>query len=268
MKISVITPNYNGDRFLARTLESVVAQHSADAGFELEYIVVDGGSTDTSPGILHRYAHGITALIREPDQGPADAINKGLQRATGDVLAWLNADDTYTPDALARVAAAMTQNPDAALCFGHCTIVDEHDCEIRRGITRFKQFWYPLSSRFTIQTLNYVSQPALFFRRSAWEQAGPLRTDLTAAWDYDLLLRLWRSGRAVRIGRPPLAAFRWTAASISGTHFETQFREELEAARTDAGRFSPQVLMHQVVRYAIIAVYRWMARRQRTGASA
>jgi len=263
MKISVVTPNFNGERFLEESVRSVVSQ-GAD-GVALEYIVVDGGSTDGSAGILDRYRADISVLVSEPDDGPADAINKGLAKATGDVLCWLNADDRYYPGALGRVARALADRPDAALCFGHCPIVDEQGVEIRRGITRFKAFFFPLSSRFTIQCLNYVSQPAMFFRREAFEKAGPLRTDLLAAWDYDLLLRLWRQGGALRLRRPPLAAFRWHPGSISGRDFATQFREEFNAACADAGKTSLQALLHLGVRWGIVGSYALMRSRREKG---
>ncbi len=264
MKISVITPNYNGGRFLDRCLRSVRAQRGG--GVVVEHIVMDGGSTDDSAAILESHRIHLDAVVCERDRGPADAINKGLRRATGDVLAWLNADDTYHDGALVRAAAVLSAHPDRALCFGRCRIVDESDNEIRRGITRFKEAFFPLSSRFTIQSINYVSQPAMFFRRAAFEAAGPLREDLKAAFDYDLILRLWRQGGAVRVKGPPLADFRWHPSSISGSTFRLQFAEELEAAMRDAGRWSPQAVAHRFVRWGIVAAYSAMSRVRHRGA--
>lgn len=260
MKISVVTPNWNGERYLDETLRSIAAQRAQ--GADVEMIVVDGMSTDGSAAILDRHRDEIDRLIREPDTGPASAINKGLRVATGEVLAWLNADDAYAPGALARVAKTMRRRPDKALCFGRCRIVDEGGHEIRHGITRFKEAFFPLSSRFTIQSINYISQPAMFFRRRAFEVAGPLREDLKAAWDYEFVLRLWRRGGGVRVPGEPLASFRWHPASISGQHFQRQFKEEYDAAVADAGRFSPQALLHLGVRAGIVTIYRQMARRR------
>lgn len=261
--ITVVTPNYNGARYLAQAIESVLAQRRA--GVEVEYIVVDGGSTDGSLDILKRYASEISRLIVEPDHGPASAINKGLTLARGEILAWLNADDHFHPGALARVEAAFAAHPLRALGFGRCRIVNEDGAEIRRAITRFKEACFPFSSHFLIQTLNYISQPAMFFRRSAFERAGPLREDLRAAFDYDLTLRLWRQGGGFRISGPPLADFRWRPDSISGRRFREQFREEYEAARRDAGRWAPQVWLHAVVRWGIVAVYSGLTSQRRSG---
>ncbi len=261
MRFSIITPNYNGERFLEQTLRSVISQ--ADDGVELEYIVVDGNSTDNSHKIIEKYSDRLAKTIIEKDTGPANAINKGLALASGDVLAWLNADDLYYPNTLRRVQQALEGRPEAAICFGACPIIDTQGQEIRAGITRFKEFFYPLSSRFTYQCINYLSQPALFFRRSAFKEAGPLRENMIAAWDYEFILRLWRSGDAVQVSGGPLAAFRWHEQSISGQQFAIQFQEEYKAAQDDAGRFSPQTLLHFFVRWGIVGIYSLMASRRR-----
>ena len=155
MKISVITPNFNGERFLEGTLKSVLAQR--DDGVDLEYIVVDGQSTDRSMDIIRAHGNRIDRVICEQDSGPANAINKGLRAVTGDVVGWLNADDTYYPRTLERVTRTMELHPSRALCFGHCPIVNKAGAEIRIGITRFKELFFPFSCRFVIQCINYVS---------------------------------------------------------------------------------------------------------------
>lgn len=263
MKISIVTPNFNGGRHLDACLKSLHAQR-AD-GIELEHIVVDGGSRDDSHAIIERRRAQLARVLIEPDRGPADAINKGLRLASGELVGWLNADDLLYPGALARAAETARRRPDAALYFGRCRIIDEDDREIRRGITRFKEAFFPISSRFVFQCINYISQPATLFRRTAVEAAGPLREDLKAAFDYEFFLRLWRQGGAARVPGEPLAAFRWHAASISGQHFARQFREEYEAARADAGRFSPQTLIHLGVRWGIVGCYTLMTRAHRAG---
>lgn len=255
--ITVITPNYNGARFLERCLQSVIQQR--EAGVELEYIFVDGGSTDESMAIVERYRDRIDVVISEKDNGPASAINKGLRIAKGDIVAWLNADDFYYPGTLARVAKAFEDHPGKALGFGGCLIVDEQDLEIRRGITKFKEMFFPVSSRFTLQCINYISQPAMFFRREAMKCTGLLREDLKAAWDYDFILGLWRCGDGFRIPGLPLSAFRWHAGSISGQHFRRQFKEELAAAVHDAGWCTPQALIHWGVCWGIIGCYTAMS---------
>ncbi len=261
-RISIVMPSFNSGRYIEEALRSVVAQR-CDPVCEIELIVVDGGSNDNTPAVLERYRGAIARLIVEPDHGPAAAINKGMRLAGGDILAWLNADDRYHPGALERVAAAFARRPERRFCFGHCRIVDEDGREIRRNITRCKEACFPLACRPLIQTLNFVSQPSLFFTRRAWEGAGALREEMLAAFDYEFLLRLWRQGGSMRLARPPLADFRWHAGSISGGGFERQFREEWEAAAADAGRWAPQTLLHAGVRRTIVACYRGMAHARR-----
>lgn len=263
LKFSIITPNKNGGRFLDETLRSVLSQR--ESGVDLECIVIDGGSTDDSLKIIGRYEQDISRIISEPDRGPVSAINKGLRLASGGIVAWLNADDRYHPGTLKRVSQVMAAHSGKALCFGACRIIDEEGREIRRGITCFKEAFFPLSSRFSIQCLNYISQPAMFFRRSALEAAGYLREDMVAAWDYDLTLRLWRQGGAVHVPGAPLADFRWHPDSISARRFHIQFREEFDAAARDAGYLAPQTWIHGIVRWGIVGAYTLMAASRQNG---
>ncbi len=158
MRFSIITPSYNSGRFLEGTLRSIIAQ--LDADLEVELIVIDGGSSDQSLEILERYRAKISQLVVEKDHGPANAINKGLGLSSGEIVAWLNADDLYYPGALARVRETMARQPAAPFCFGKCPIIDSEGGEVRTPITRFKEAFYPVSSRFTYQCINYLSQPA------------------------------------------------------------------------------------------------------------
>lgn len=258
MRFSIITANYNTGAFLEGTLLSILKQKQP--GVELECIVVDGGSTDGSHEIIEKFRGSIDQLVIEKDSGPANAINKGLALATGEVIAWLNADDIYYADTLQRVAQCFAQGgAGVVFCFGGCPIINEEGLEIRAGITGFKEFFFPYSSRFLHQAINYISQPALFFRRSALAKVGFLREDMVAAWDYEFILRLWREGTGKVVPGAPLAAFRWHEASISGQNFSLQFKEEFEAAKNDAGLFSLQTFLHFGVRWGIVAAYSGMS---------
>jgi len=260
MRFSVITPSYNSGTYLEQTIQSIIGQQGKEV--DLEYIVVDGGSTDHTPEILNKYKNNIAHLIVESDAGPAHAINKGLSIATGDIISWLGADDIYYANTLRRVGRAASENPSAPFFFGSCPIINDRGEEIRQGITKFKEFFYPISSRFTFQCINYLSQPAVFFRKEVMEEIGPLRVDMVAAWDYELFLRLWQVGDADRIPGEPLAAFRWHDQSISGSSFTVQFKEEYEAARYDAGRFCLQTLLHFFVRWGIVGAYTLMTAKR------
>ena len=264
MLFSIITPSYNSEKYLGQTLASIALQRGD--GLKIELIVIDGLSTDGSRRILEEYRSQIDILVIEKDHGPADAINKGLALAQGDILAWLNADDVYLPGALQRVQEAWQGAGDAPFLFGKCAIINEESVEIRGAISRFKELFYSLNSRFTFQCLNYISQPAMFFTRTAYQKAGPLRTDMTAAWDYEFLLRLWRQGQGACIAGPALAAFRWHEQSISGSNFHRQFQEELAAAAADAGPWALQTLIHHGVRWGIVGAYSAMALARRRAA--
>ena len=257
MKFTVITPNFNGAAFLEATIESILQQRTQ--GIELEYIVVDGGSTDGSHAIIERYGSAIDRVIIEQDQGPAQAINKGLALATGDIVSWLNADDLYHLGTLLRVAQIMEQNPKAPFCFGDCVIVNQEGMEIRKAISLFKRCFFPFSSRFAIQCINYISQPSLFFRRNAQAEAGFLRTDMVAAWDYEFILRLWRLNPGIMLPGSPLSSFRWHPSSISGRYFKEQFKEEYQAAVADTGQWSLQALLHYGVQLGIVSIYQLLS---------
>ena len=260
MLFTIITPSYNSGTFLEQTIQSVLSQQ--ERGIEIQYIIVDGGSTDNTSEILDKHSAAISSVIVEPDTGPANAINKGLRLASGDCVAWLNADDVYFPGTLKRVWQTMEENPAASFCFGSCPIIAEDGQEIRKEITRFKELFFPLSCRFTYQCINYISQPALFMRKSSVESAGFLREDMKAAWDYEFILRLWHAGPAKRIKAPPLSAFRWHEASISGQHFRVQFQEEYDAARQDAGTWALQTMIHYFIHWGIVGSYSLMEKRR------
>lgn len=257
IKFSIITVNYNGEKFLEETIQSVLSQ--ASSGIDLEYLIIDGGSTDKSLEIIGKYKSPLVRVVSEPDDGPANAINKGLKLATGDVLAWLNSDDRYYPGTLERVKAVFERFPSAPFCFGKCSIINERSEEIRKGITRFKEFFFPLSSRFTYRCINYISQPAMFFRREPFQKAGYLDETMIAAWDYKFILNLWRYGKGEVLAGPPLAMFRWHEESISGRNFVLQFKEEYEAARDEAGICRVSTILHLFTRWMIVGAYSFFA---------
>ena len=255
--VTVVTPAFRAARWIEGAIESVAAQR-ARGEVRVMHVIADGGPDDGTAAIVAHHAHPDTRYVRRPDSGPADAINRAFAEvpAECEFLAWLNADDLYAPDAIARAARTLLRPPKAAFAFGRCPVVDAEGAETRRFVTAFKNAWQLVSCHAAIRSLNYVCQPATLIRRSAWLRAGPLRTDLKAAWDYDLWLRLWKQGGAARIpGRKPTAFFRWTPDSISGSAWRRQFAEELAIARADAGRFAPTSLLHAAVVRGICLCY-------------
>ena len=182
-RITIVTPSYNQGAFLEETIRSVVSQRS----WVHEYFVVDGGSTDGSVDIIRRYADQIDWWVSEKDDGQTDAITKGMRRATGDVVVWLNSDDVFLPGALQRVQQAFDANPALDILTGYMVFIDE-----RSRITRcwrvpapnaLMRRWGPVM----------VTQPATFMKRQLYEQVGGLDTTLHCAMDYDLWARLYEA---------------------------------------------------------------------------
>jgi glycosyltransferase involved in cell wall biosynthesis len=254
MKLTIVTPSYNHAHFIERTIESVLNQAYPD----LEYIVMDGGSTDGTVEILKRYADRLT-WRSEKDRGQSDAINKGLRMATGDIVAFLNSDDRYEPGALAKVARYFDQNPETAWAYGKCRIINEHDAEIRRPITWYKNL---LSRSYSYRKLlaeNYVSQPATFWRRSVHDEVGYLNEDEHYVMDYEFWLRLGQRYPAGVID-DYLASFRMYDASKSGSLTNPQFADELRVAKAFSDGARAPILLHRLNYYKIVWTYDLMAR--------
>ena len=169
MKISIVTPSLNQGQFIERTILSVLSQTGA---FDLEHIIVDGGSEDDSLSIIRRYEDRLR-WVSEKDRGQSDAINKGFQMASGDILGWLNSDDTYIHGTLATVAQAYREEP-FEWCFGNCKNINERDREIRKLITRYKIFESKRYSYRRLLSKDFISQPAVFFTRHVYQEVGPL----------------------------------------------------------------------------------------------
>jgi glycosyltransferase involved in cell wall biosynthesis len=193
--ISIVTPSYNQGAFLAETIESVISQ----AGdFAIDYIIVDGGSSDNSVDIVKEYdgrlhtgewpvtCRGITyRWVSEPDKGQTDALMKGFRMARGNVLAWLGSDDAYLPGALQTAAAFFHDHPDAGLMYGDAHYTDAEGAVI--GSYRTEEF-----NLERLAVANIVCQPATFFRRAAFEAVGGLDETLDFVMDFDLWVRIGR----------------------------------------------------------------------------
>jgi glycosyltransferase involved in cell wall biosynthesis len=257
--ITVITPCLNRAATLPAALESVRRQEQAN----VEHVVVDGGSTDGSVDILRR-TEGIR-WVSEPDRGLSHAMNKGIAMATGDVIGWLNADDLYLPGALAAVSRALAEAPQAEWATGRCRIIDGEDREIRKPVTAYKN---ALLSRYSLPlylTQNFISAPATFIRKSAFDAVGLFDERYRISMDYDLFLKLARRGDPVVLDRE-LSCFRMVDGTLSMSGFERQFREHAEQARRHGQGYPLQVAVNQVMSRAIILAYRGMRfARQRRG---
>jgi len=181
-KISVITPSFNQGKFIERTLRSVLLQNYPS----LEYIVIDGGSTDNTIEVIRRYESHLAFWVSEPDRGQSHAINKGFSIATGQVLCWLNSDDFYLPDTLRTVGQMLADGGNVYAIAGHCLkvyddgrppVLLEGQFQTRR---RLLEFWKGYQ----------MHQPAIFWRREVFQKVGPLDERLHLIMDFDYWARI------------------------------------------------------------------------------
>ena len=196
-KISIITPSYNQAAYLEETILSVLNQDYAD----LEYIVIDGGSSDGSVEIIRKYQDRLAYWVSEKDEGQTAALNKGFKKASGDIVAYLNSDDIYLPGALARVAAEFS-DPKCYWMSGTCQFFNQSGIQHseRRSPPSFRPRWFDHC---------WLSQPAVFWQRSLFERYGFFDERLRYCMDYDFWLRLVVGGEHCHFVDHPLAAFRW-----------------------------------------------------------
>lgn len=247
--ISIITPCLNAVESIDEALDSVRTQDYP----AFEHVVIDGGSTD---GTLEKLegADGIR-YVSEPDRGRAHAANKGVAMTSGDVVAWLNADDRYEPGALRAIAEGLAGSPDAAWATGYCRIIDGAGTEHRRFVTEYKKL---LLRHYSLQlyiTQNFVADPATFVRRSALDQVGLLDERYRMSHDYDLWLRVARLSDPVVLRRY-VASFRMVEGTLSMSGFERQFKEHAQCAQRRAGDHRVAVAVNAVASRSIVAIYR------------
>jgi len=186
--VSIVTPSYNQAPFLEQTIQSVLEQDYP----QIEYIVVDGGSTDNSVEVIQKYADRLAYWISEKDSGQAEAINKGFARANGEIVAWLNSDDYYLMYTISIVVRCFEQNPDVVMVYGDMFAVDGNDQTI--NVLRYKQL-----SLEDLLCFQIIGQPSVFFRRSALEKVGRLDPTFHFMLDHHLWIRLAQLGKILHI---------------------------------------------------------------------
>ena len=225
LKISIIIPSYNTAQFIEETIQSILNQNYSN----FECIVIDGGSSDGTVDILKKYENKII-WISEKDRGQSDAINKGLKLASGDIVAYLNADDVYERDSFQKVAKFFDQNPTVKWVYGKCRIINEHGLEIRKPITWYKKFWQKSYSYNKLLIIDFIAQPAAFWRRELTDEIGLFDVNQHLVMEYEYWLR---AGAKYSPGfiDDYLARFRLHPYSKSATKFSTAAREALSVAR-------------------------------------
>jgi GT2 family glycosyltransferase len=193
--VSIVTPSYNQAPFLEQTIRSVLDQDYPS----LEYIVIDGASTDGSVEIIRKYSDRLAWWVSEKDKGQGEAINKGLARARGDILAWINSDDYYLPNAVSSAVKIFEENPDVVLVYGDMLAVDQNS----ETTNALKYGQYSLEDLLCFQI---IGQPAVFFRREVFEKTAGLDTTYHFMLDHHLWIRIAQQGKILHV--PQL----WAAA--------------------------------------------------------
>jgi glycosyltransferase involved in cell wall biosynthesis len=227
-RITVVTPSFNQAGFLRDTIESVLGQGYPD----LEYIIMDGGSTDGSVEIIKEYRQRLSYSCSEPDGGQAEAINKGFARSTGDILAWLNSDDYYLPGTLRHIAENLDVN-QPELLLGNCVHFHEGKPKIHGSDLPLRH------QQLSLTVVDYIIQPSSFWTREAWDRVGSLESHFHYVFDWDWYLRAIKAEVEVKTTSRYLSAYRVHPRHKSGTGGEKR-EEEIRAIYIKHG--SPRLL--------------------------
>jgi glycosyltransferase involved in cell wall biosynthesis len=207
MKISIVTVSFNQHAYLRAAIESILRQ-----GYpELEYIVVDPGSTDGSRDLIQSYSGQIAHIVFEPDRGAADGLNKGFSLATGEVFGFLNADDLLMPGSLQRIADVFRERPECDMAFGNGHIIDREG----RTLKHVKARGFTVQRHF--HSGSHWLQQSTFLRREAFVRSGGFNPENRTSWDGELFVTMAKQGARIVYVDADLSAFRIHEASISGS---------------------------------------------------
>jgi glycosyltransferase involved in cell wall biosynthesis len=224
----------------------------------LEYLIVDGGSTDNTLSILKSFT-GQVIWISEWDRGQTDAINKGLKLITGEIVAYLNADDVLLPGSLDSVAKIFIEHPEVQWLSGKCKIIDDNGKDVRGAISTYKNLLLYSSSFHLLLITNYISQPATFWRHDLLESCGLFDSNLNYVMDYEYWLRIWKKVAPPYMCYQDLAGFRihHNSKTTSVGHLQDYIDEESLVVE----RYSPSTIwrrLHDIHRILMTNAYRIM----------
>lgn len=234
--VSIVTPSFNQGTFIDATIRSVLEQD-----YPAEYFVADGGSTDETVAILQRY-NGKLVWVSEKDRGQSHAINKGFSRTTGEILGWLNSDDTYAPGAISAVVKFFQDHPDVMMVYGDAEYIDADG----RPIARCAHI-EPFNLRRLVHYSDFIVQPACFFRREAFEAVGGVDESLNYCMDYDLWLKIAGRYKVAYLPRV-LAHFRWFGDNKTAVGGQKRLTEIEQMARRHGCAGMPAYVCLEAVR--------------------
>ncbi len=235
-KISIVTPSLNQGQFLQVCIDSVRSQNWAN----IEHFVIDGGSTDKTMDVIRQNEDWLSGYVSEPDKGAADAINKGLEKCTGDIIAWLNADDFYLPGAFEEVAKAYEADPEASFWFGNGIRADEDGHEI----AVFNKNRMRYDHQALIRGLDYILQPSTFMNPKILAQVGGLNTALKWSFDWDLWIRMAEHAAPFPIEAKLSASREWGATLTASGGFKRVEELRLLGERYSGDPLTPGALCY------------------------
>jgi glycosyltransferase involved in cell wall biosynthesis len=251
--VSIITPSFNQADYLEETIKSVLEQDYP----RIEYLIMDGGSTDGSVDIIKKHQDKIQFWVSEQDKGQTDAINKGFNRATGDILAWLNSDDTYNPKAVGEAVKFLMDNPDVAMVYADCNFIDERGNVIGKFASR--QTDYQKLRRGYV----HIPQQTMFFRAKYWKEVGPLDPSFYFAMDYDLWVRIAKRAPIQYLPGRTWANFRIHTSSKTNVNDERGWKEMLRVHYRDGGSFFAPIVAKFYLRKLIGPLWKWRIRQSK-----
>ncbi len=226
MQFSIITTCYNAAKTIEQTIQSVI---TSSAGFEVEHIITDAGSTDGTLEILEKYKRHLK-IVEAVGLNQSQGINRGLQAASGQIVAFLNADDTYQTDTLQLVWQEFNKYPDRRWLIGQCKIIDQNDQELQPWITAYKNLLLSKYSYAMLLTENFVCQPSVFLKPSLFNDYGYFAEDQNLIMDYEFWLRIGLKEKPIVINKQ-LSSFRRFMGTKSNANFVQQFIDDRQIAR-------------------------------------
>lgn len=236
LKLSIITPSYNHGRFIRQTIESVLNQDYSN----YEHIIIDGGSTDDTIDILKEYSH--LNWISESDNGAANAINKGIGIASGEIIAWLNSDDYYEKNIFFNIINAFQKNNNIGLVYGNLTYITENGVIKRKEKTDIYNY-----DKLVKVSADFIRQPCTFFRKSILDEVGELDESLKCVFDYDLILKMLKVTHSHYLDSN-LTYYRDYSSSITRKFIRKQGFEILKVSRRNGACFSDSIFAKTIIK--------------------
>lgn len=250
--VSIVTPSFNQARYLEATIQSVLSQDYP----RIEYILVDGGSTDGSLEIIKKYSDQLAWWVSEKDRGQTDAINKGFAHAKGGIFAWINSDDTYEPRAVGQAVRYFLDHPEVGMLYADCNYINEAG----QVIGRFPAAQTDLA--LLRRGYVHIPQQTMFFRADLWNQIGPLDPSFYFAMDYDLWTRIAARAEMRYLAGQVWANFRIHTSGKTIAADDRCWPEMLRVHYRDGGSFFAPLVVKYYIRKLLAPVWAWRFKRR------